>query len=141
MKPIRIALTKGRLEEQSVDLFERLGYDCSIVRNKGRKLILPIPGTNLEVVQTLCAILQEEVPSQTSYADLIRFVTDRPGHDFRYAIDCQKLEQELGWKPVHSFASGLRETVHWYLEHGEWVEHVRSGTYRDWIARNYRDRV
>ena len=97
--------------------------------------------TNLEVVQTLCAILQEEVPSQTSYADLIRFVTDRPGHDFRYAIDCRKLEQELGWKPVHSFASGLRETVHWYLEHGEWVEHVRSGTYRDWIARNYRDRV
>ena len=96
--------------------------------------------TNLEVVQTHCAILQEEVPNQTCYADLIRFVTDRPGHDFRYAIDCRKIEEELGWKPVHSFASGLRETVHWYLDHGEWVEHVRSGAYRDWIARNYRDR-
>ena len=55
-------------------------------------------------------------------------------------VQIKQLEQELGWKPVHSFASGLRETVHWYLEHGEWVEHVRSGTYRDWIARNYRDR-
>ena len=97
--------------------------------------------TNLDVVQTLCAILQEEVPSQTRYADLIRFVTDRPGHDFRYAIDCRKLEQELGWKPVHSFASGLKETVHWYLDHADWVGHVRSGTYRDWMARNYRDRV
>ena len=97
--------------------------------------------TNLEVVQTLCAILQEEVPCERRYADQIRFVTDRPGHDFRYAIDCRKLEQELGWKPVHSFASGLKETVRWYLAHREWVEHVRSGAYRDWMVRNYADRV
>ena len=97
--------------------------------------------TNLEVVQTLCAILQEEVPCERRYADQIRFVTDRPGHDFRYAIDCRKLDQELGWKPVHCFASGLKETVRWYLAHREWVEHVRSGAYRDWMVRNYADRV
>ena len=67
-------------------------------------------------------------------------MTDRPGHDFRYAIDCSKIEKELGWVPKHDFTSGLRETVRWYLEHGQWVENVRSGAYQDWITRNYTGR-
>lgn len=97
--------------------------------------------TNLDVVRSLCAILDEQVPSpRGSYAELITFVTDRPGHDFRYAIDCSKIEKELGWVPKHDFTSGLRETVRWYLEHGQWVENVRSGAYQDWITRNYAGR-
>lgn len=93
--------------------------------------------TNLEVVRTICAFLQEEAPSASQYADLISFVTDRPGHDFRYAIDCSKIERELGWKPAHSFASGLQETVRWYLANSRWVDNVRSGAYREWLDRNY----
>ena len=97
--------------------------------------------TNLDVVCSLCAILDEQVPSpRGSYAELITFVTDRPGHDFRYAIDCSKIEKELGWAPKHDFTSGLRETVRWYLEHGQWVDNVRSGAYQDWITRNYTGR-
>lgn len=97
--------------------------------------------TNLDVVRSLCALLDELVPSSRGgYADLITFVTDRPGHDFRYAIDCSKIEKELGWVPKHDFTSGLRETVRWYLEHGQWVENVRSGAYQDWITRNYTGR-
>lgn len=97
--------------------------------------------TNLDVVRSLCALLDELVPSSRGgYADLITFVTDRPGHDFRYAIDCSKIEKELGWVPKHDFTSGLRETVRWYLEHGQWVDNVRSGAYQDWIARNYTGR-
>ena len=97
--------------------------------------------TNLEVVRTICAFLQEEVPSSRQYADLISFVTDRPGHDFRYAIDCSKIERELGWKPAHSFATGLQDTVRWYLANGRWVENVRSGAYREWLDRNYSSRT
>lgn len=94
--------------------------------------------TNLEVVRAVCDILDELVPSKDGpYADLITFVADRPGHDFRYAIDSAKIEAELGWKPAHNFTSGLRGTVLWYLQNGEWVENVRSGAYRDWITANY----
>ena len=93
--------------------------------------------TNLEVVKTICAILQDEVPSPTRYADQITFVEDRPGHDFRYAIDCSKIERELGWKPAHSFDTGLADTVRWYLANKEWIENVRSGAYLDWIDSNY----
>ena len=93
--------------------------------------------TNLEVVKTICAILQDEVPSPTRYADQITFVEDRPGHDFRYAIDCSKIERELGWKPAHSFDTGLADTVRWYLANEEWIENVRSGAYLDWIDSNY----
>ncbi len=71
---------------------------------------------------------------------LITFVEDRPGHDRRYAIDASKLSRELGWKPAEKFESGLRKTVRWYLNHAGWVDSVRTGAYRDWIARNYAER-
>jgi dTDP-glucose 4,6-dehydratase len=94
--------------------------------------------TNLEVVRTICTILDELRPKANgSYANQITFVTDRPGHDRRYAIDASKLEQELSWKPVETFESGIRQTVQWYLDHPEWVEGVVTGAYRDWVGRQY----
>ncbi len=96
---------------------------------------------NIEVVRSICAILDELAPSARGpCADLITYVEDRPGHDFRYAMDCTKLETELGWRPRHDFASGLRDTVRWYLENRGWVEKVRTGAYRQWIAVNYASR-
>ena len=68
-------------------------------------------------------------------------MTDRPGHDRRYAIDASKIARELGWKPAETFDSGIRKTVQWYLEHADWVDHVQSGTYRDWLATNYAGRT
>ena len=94
---------------------------------------------NLEVVKTICAILDElrPRPNGGSYAEQIRFVTDRPGHDRRYAIDASKLERELGWKPAETFATGIRKTIEWYLANPEWVAGVQSGSYRDWINQHY----
>ncbi len=85
---------------------------------------------NLEVVQTLCDLLQELVPQDASYRDLISFVTDRPGHDHRYAIDASKIEKELGWTPEETFETGLRKTVQWYLDNKPWWQKVQDGTYR-----------
>lgn len=97
--------------------------------------------TNLEVVKGICAALDRLRPHAAGpYADLITFVTDRPGHDFRYAMDCTRMEQELGWTPRHSFTQGLESTVRWYLEHQDWVRHVQSGDYQHWIAANYENR-
>jgi dTDP-glucose 4,6-dehydratase len=95
--------------------------------------------TNLEVVRTLCAILDTLRPRADgeSYAAQIRFVKDRPGHDRRYAIDAGKLERELGWRPAETFETGIRKTVAWYLDHQDWVRDVTSGHYRDWVARQY----
>jgi len=95
---------------------------------------------NLEVVTTLCAILDELHPVGAPHNRLITFVEDRPGHDRRYAIDASKIARELGWRPRESFGSGLRRTVEWYLAHGEWVREVTSGEYRRWIAANYEGR-
>jgi len=94
---------------------------------------------NIEVVRTLCALLDEFQPRADgqSYATQMTFVKDRPGHDRRYAIDARKLERELGWRPEETFESGLRKTVQWYLGHGDWVEEVTSGSYRAWIGQNY----
>lgn len=94
---------------------------------------------NLEVVRTVCGILDELKPRRDgeSYAALITFVKDRPGHDRRYAIDARKLERELGWKPRETFESGIRKTVRWYLDHQHWVKNVTSGAYRDWIEKQY----
>lgn len=97
---------------------------------------------NLDVVNTLCAILDElqPRPGGNSYADQITYVTDRPGHDRRYAIDASKLERELGWKPAETFETGIRKTVQWYLDHQAWVENVLSGDYQSWVEKNYGDR-
>ncbi len=94
---------------------------------------------NIDVVKTLCRILDEEHPKAdgTSYADQITFVKDRPGHDRRYAIDARKIETDLGWKPVETFETGIRKTVRWYLDHQDWVANVASGGYRDWIDTHY----
>ena len=96
---------------------------------------------NIDIVHTLCALLDELHPDPAgSYSRLITYVTDRPGHDRRYAIDARKIERELGWKPADTFESGIRKTVRWYLDHGDWVAHVQSGSYRDWVATNYSER-
>ena len=94
---------------------------------------------NLEVVHTLCQILDELSPRADgrSYRNQITFVTDRPGHDRRYAIDARKLEQELGWRPAETFESGIRKTLRWYLDHQDWVNNVTSGAYRDWVGKQY----
>jgi dTDP-glucose 4,6-dehydratase len=99
--------------------------------------------TNLDVVHTLCDILDELAPPATgnlpltSYRSLIAFVKDRPGHDRRYAIDASKLERELGWRPRETFETGVRKTVAWYLVNQSWVANVTSGAYRDWLGRQY----
>ncbi|WP_343590500.1 dTDP-glucose 4,6-dehydratase [Paracidovorax wautersii] len=94
---------------------------------------------NIEIVQTICALLDELRPRADghSYQEQITYVTDRPGHDRRYAIDARKLERELGWKPAETFDTGIRKTVEWYLAHEDWVANVQSGGYRDWVAKQY----
>jgi dTDP-glucose 4,6-dehydratase len=93
---------------------------------------------NLDVVTAICRKLDELRPRAAGrHEELITFVKDRPGHDRRYAIDPSKIEREIGWRPAESFASGIDKTVRWYLANGAWVDGVRSGAYRDWIAANY----
>jgi len=98
---------------------------------------------NLEIVHTVCKLLDELRPKMdgSSYATQITTVTDRPGHDRRYAIDARKLERELGWKPAETFDSGIRKTVEWYLANPDWVSHVQSGAYRDWVQQQYANPV
>lgn len=95
--------------------------------------------TNLDVVLTLCDILDQEQPRSDgrSYREQITFVKDRPGHDRRYAIDASKLERELGWKPAETFETGIRKTVRWYLDNQAWVNNIVSGSYRDWVSKQY----
>jgi dTDP-glucose 4,6-dehydratase len=97
---------------------------------------------NIDVVRALCDILDQERPrsDSRSYSEQITFVGDRPGHDRRYAIDAGKIEAELGWTPSVSFEAGLRQTVRWYLDHAQWVERAVSGSYRDWVQKNYSNR-
>ena len=118
---IRTALKKGRL-----------GETYNIGGNSEK--------TNLEVVHSLCAILDALRPTGVPHAELITFVNDRPGHDWRYAIDASKSQNELGWQPTEMFESGLRKTVQWYLDNSQWVENVTSGAYRNWISQNYENR-
>jgi len=95
--------------------------------------------TNLDVVHTLCALLDELSPRADGqpYKNQITFVKDRPGHDQRYAIDASRLERELGWNPAETFETGIRKTVQWYLENQQWVAHITSGAYRDWVDTHY----
>jgi dTDP-glucose 4,6-dehydratase len=94
---------------------------------------------NLNVVHTLCAILDELSPrlDGKSYKEQITYVTDRPGHDRRYAIDASKINRDLGWKPAETFETGIRKTVQWYLDHQVWVSNVTSGAYKDWVDQQY----
>jgi dTDP-glucose 4,6-dehydratase len=94
---------------------------------------------NLDVVHTICSILDQLRPKAdgTKYASQITYVKDRPGHDRRYAIDATKLERELGWKPAETFETGIQKTVQWYLDNQAWTEGVLSGSYRDWVKKQY----
>jgi dTDP-glucose 4,6-dehydratase len=96
---------------------------------------------NIEIVQTVCQLLDALRPKADgmNYSKQITYVTDRPGHDRRYAIDARKLEKELGWKPAETFDSGIRKTVEWYLANPQWVSNVQSGAYRDWVQKQYAD--
>lgn len=96
--------------------------------------------TNLQVVQAICAILDELRPQGAPHARLITHVADRPGHDQRYAIDAGKVARELGWKPLETFESGLRKTVQWYLNNPDWLAGVTSGEYQHWLEKNYGNR-
>jgi dTDP-glucose 4,6-dehydratase len=115
---IRVVLERGRL-----------GETYNVGGNSERR--------NLEVVHALCDALQAARPRSGGYRDLIRFVTDRPGHDRRYAIDARKIRGELGWQPRETFETGLARTVRWYLDNAAWVEQVKSGAYRQWIETHY----
>jgi len=97
---------------------------------------------NIEIVRAVCALLDDLRPDPAGpRTRLITHVADRPGHDRRYAIDASKIERELGWRPAETFATGLRKTVGWYLEHAEWVERVQTGAYRAWLSTNYGQRA
>lgn len=97
--------------------------------------------SNLQIVRAITEILDEVRPrtDSKSYFEQVRFVKDRPGHDFRYAISSEKICEELGWKPSYSFQSGIRDTVLWYLDNPEWVERVRNKQYSEWVKLNYED--
>ena len=90
-------------------------------------------------METICSILDQLSPNNpvVPHRRLIRFVPDRPGHDRRYAINCSKIERELGWQPSETFETGIRKTIEWYLAHEDWVRNVTSGAYRQWISAQY----
>lgn len=124
-----------------------VGDHCSAIREVLAKGILGetynIGGwnekANIDVVKTICSILDELKPRADGkgYAEQITYVKDRPGHDRRYAIDASKIERELGWRPAETFDTGIRKTVQWYLDNPVWIEGVVSGSYRDWLQKQY----
>lgn len=91
---------------------------------------------NIEIVQTICSLLEKSYPG-TNFHNLITYVQDRPGHDRRYAIDAMKIERELDWRPVETFATGIRKTIQWYLNNRQWVNDVQTGAYQEWIKTHY----
>ena len=113
----------------------RLGETYNVGGNSER--------TNIDVVTAICNLVDEmrPQPGTPPRTALIKYVEDRPGHDRRYAIDAARITRELGWKPSAEFEGGLRKTVEWYLQHSDWIDSVRTGAYRDWIAQNYAERA
>lgn len=93
--------------------------------------------TNLEIVENICSILDELKPKETSYKNQIQFITDRPGHDRRYAMNINKIKKELNWKPQENLKSGLNKTIRWYLNNNEWIHNVQNGNYREWVQKHY----
>jgi dTDP-glucose 4,6-dehydratase len=95
--------------------------------------------TNIEIVRAICALLDELCPKPdgTSYQTQISFVKDRPGHDRRYAVNATKISADLGWSPIETFETGIRKTVNWYLENPDWIENIKTGSYREWMAKQY----
>jgi dTDP-glucose 4,6-dehydratase len=91
---------------------------------------------NIDVVKTICRLMGEET-GKGDLSDLITYVADRPGHDWRYAIDASKLREELGWEPTETFDTGIQKTIQWYLENDDWVADVKSGDYQKWLDTNY----
>jgi dTDP-glucose 4,6-dehydratase len=120
-RAIRVVLSHGRAGE-----VYNIGGECEMA--------------NLDVVKTICAMLDDIHPSRKPHSALIKYVTDRPGHDRRYAMDIRKIRGELGWRPRESFETGIRKTVDWYLANRPWVEGVQSGAYKSWIEKNYSGR-
>jgi dTDP-glucose 4,6-dehydratase len=98
---------------------------------------------NIDIVHTVCALLDEHRPRTDckQYREQITFVTDRPGHDRRYAIDASKIARDVGWQPAETFETGIRKTVQWYLDNQNWVSNVQSGAYRAWVEKNYAKRA
>ena len=92
---------------------------------------------NLEIVHTLCKLLDARFPQQAPHAKLIQHVTDRPGHDRRYAINASKIKRELGWEPAMTFEQGIEKTVQWYLDNEAWVRVVSHTDHQEWIRKNY----
>ena len=91
---------------------------------------------NIDIVKMICDLLGETYPNST-FQNLITYVQDRPGHDRRYAIDAKKIERELNWRPAETFATGIRKTIQWYLNNQQWINNVQTGSYREWIEKNY----
>ncbi|MDP1934650.1 MAG: dTDP-glucose 4,6-dehydratase [Nitrosomonas sp.] len=91
---------------------------------------------NIEIVQTICTLLEDSFPD-SAFHKLITYVKDRPGHDRRYAINATKIERELNWKPAETFETGIRKTIQWYLNNQQWIADIQTGTYREWIDKNY----
>jgi len=113
----------------------RVGETYNVGGNSERK--------NIEVVTAICDLVDELRPDAALQPrrKLLTYVTDRPGHDRRYAINAEKIKSELGWQPDEKFEGGLRKTVAWYLDHADWIENVRTGVYLEWIEKNYQERV
>ncbi|HSO07500.1 MAG TPA: dTDP-glucose 4,6-dehydratase [Pelomicrobium sp.] len=117
-RAIREVLARGRVGE-----VYNIGGECE--------------KSNIDVVKTICSMLDDIHPSRKPHSGLIKFVTDRPGHDRRYAMDTRKIRAELGWAPQETFETGIRKTVDWYLANRPWVEAVQTGAYKSWIEKNY----
>jgi dTDP-glucose 4,6-dehydratase len=117
-RAIREVLARGRVGETY-----NIGGECEMA--------------NIDVVKAICSMLDDIHPSRKPHSALIKFVTDRPGHDQRYAMDIRKIRSELGWAPKESFESGIRKTVDWYLANRRWVEGVQTGAYKSWVEKNY----